>query len=76
LSPEIAHADLPPAIREGEGRAGPTFAGDVLPARELTRRYAAWALEQLGGHKTKTAAALDIDDKTLAKWLSEKPGGK
>jgi two-component system response regulator HydG len=42
-----------------------------MPVRELQRRYAAWALEQLGGHRTRTAERLGIDLKTLAKWLSE-----
>jgi two-component system response regulator HydG len=50
---------------------GPVFAGAVLPVRELTRRYAAWALQQLGGHRTRTAQRLGIDMKTLAKWLGE-----
>jgi two-component system response regulator HydG len=43
----------------------------VLPIREVQRRYAAWALEQCEGHRGKTAELLDIDSKTLAKWLSE-----
>ena len=37
--------------------------------QEVERRYAAWALEQLGGQRGKTAAALEIDGKTLAKLL-------
>jgi two-component system response regulator HydG len=41
----------------------------VLPIREVQRRYAAWALEKLGGHKARTADALGVDAKTLAKWL-------
>jgi two-component system, NtrC family, response regulator HydG len=47
------------------------FAPPVMPVRDLQRRYAAWALEQLGGHRTRTAERLGIDLKTLAKWLSE-----
>jgi two-component system, NtrC family, response regulator HydG len=46
-------------------------AGGVLPIREVQRRYAAWALERFGGHKTRTAEALGVDAKTLTKWLSE-----
>ncbi len=42
---------------------------NVLPIREVQRRYAAWALEKLGGHKARTADALGVDAKTLAKWL-------
>jgi len=72
LSPseEIAVADLPQSI--GVVKTGsPVFAGQVMPVRELQRRYAAWALDQLGGHRTRTAERLGIDLKTLAKWLSE-----
>jgi two-component system, NtrC family, response regulator HydG len=72
-SAEIALADLPQAIVAA--RAGsPGFGGAVVPVRELTRRYAVWALEQLGGHRTRTAERLGIDMKTLAKWLSEAEG--
>ncbi len=49
------------------------FGGHVLPIREVQRRYAAWALERLGGHKRRTADALGVDAKTLAKWLSDEP---
>ena len=51
-----------------------TFEGGVMPVRDLQRRYAAWALEQLGGHRTRTAERLGIDAKTLAKWLSDGDG--
>jgi two-component system response regulator HydG len=71
-APEIQRAELPEAILNRASKANPSFAGSVLPIRELQRRYAIWALEQFGGHKGKTATALDIDDKTLAKWLTEK----
>ena len=67
--PEVGVADLPPAHRR-QGRApAPRLRGAVIPIRELQRRYAAWALEQLGGHRTRTAEKLGIDLKTLAKWL-------
>ncbi|MGH7272829.1 MAG: sigma-54-dependent transcriptional regulator, partial [Polyangiaceae bacterium] len=32
-----------------------TFCGDVLPLREIQRRYVAWAFDQLGGRKVTTA---------------------
>ena len=70
-SEEIGVPDVPPSVAAsipGEARA---FSGPVLPIRELTRRYSQWALEQLGGHRTRTAERLGIDTKTLAKWLSE-----
>jgi len=38
--------------------------------RELQRRYARWAFDQLGGHKTRAADKLGIDIKTLNKWLA------
>jgi DNA-binding NtrC family response regulator len=65
-------AGVPPAIPAEKSR-GPVFGGAVMPVRELQRRYAAWALEQLGGHRTRTAELLGIDVTTLATWLSE-PG--
>ncbi|HEY6877001.1 MAG TPA: hypothetical protein VI299_03240, partial [Polyangiales bacterium] len=46
------------------------FGETVIPIRELQRRYAAWALERLGGRKMITCERLGIDAKTLAKWLS------
>ncbi len=49
---------------------GEPFSGPVLPIREVQKRYASWALEQLGGRKLLTAEALGIDDKTLARWLT------
>jgi DNA-binding NtrC family response regulator len=48
----------------------------VLPIREVQHRYAVWALERFGGHKTRTAEALGIDGKTLAKWLGIDADGK
>jgi two-component system response regulator HydG len=69
-SSEIMASDLPPAIAHLKG-PNTVFEGGVMPVRELQRRYAAWALEMLGGHRTRTAERLGIDAKTLAKWLSE-----
>ena len=74
-SAEIALADLPPAVRAASSDDALPFGSVVLPVRELTRRYAVWALEQLGGHRTRTAERLGIDLKTLAKWLSEAGAG-
>jgi two-component system response regulator HydG len=47
------------------------FGDTVLPIRELTRRYASWALQRMGGAKMATCEALGIDSKTLSKWLGE-----
>jgi DNA-binding NtrC family response regulator len=47
----------------------PAFQGDVLPLRELSRRYAAWAFETLEGRRMVTAERLGVDIKTLARLL-------
>jgi two-component system response regulator HydG len=67
--PEVGLAELAPSLRPASPQAVPSFSGEVLPIRELQRRYAAWALEQLGGHRGRTAEKLGVDAKTLAKWL-------
>jgi two-component system, NtrC family, response regulator HydG len=67
---ELTVADLPAALR-----VPPVLdvlpADAVLPVREMQRRYAAWALEKMGGHRTRTADKLGVDLKTLAKWLGD-----
>ena len=70
---EASVADLPPAVREPPPSPTPWAGRTVLPIRELQKRYAAWALEQNGGHRGKTAEALGVDLKTLAKWLQAAP---
>jgi two-component system response regulator HydG len=47
------------------------FGDEVKPIREVHRRYAAWALAQLGGNRTATAQRLGIDVKTLRSWLDD-----
>ena len=69
-SAEITVADLPQSVSAMKS-GNPVFAGPVMPVRDLQRRYATWALEQLGGHRTRAAERLGIDLKTLAKWLNE-----
>jgi two-component system response regulator HydG len=70
--PEVSAAELAPLIRPAPAapQSGMPFSGEVIPIRELQRKYAAWALEQLGGHRGRTADKLGVDAKTLAKWLS------
>jgi two-component system response regulator HydG len=68
---EAGVGDLPPTVLEEPRGGGMTFRGEVIPARELQRRYAAWALDQMGGHRGRTAERLGVDAKTLAKWLAE-----
>ena len=74
--PEISPRDLPPVVRTSQAPAPRSTPADasaplVLPIREVQRRYAAWALGALGGHRTRTAAMLGVDLKTLSKWLGE-----
>ena len=69
-SAEAGLADLPRTLRERTGpRLGMPLDNELLPIRVVQRRYAAWALEQLGGHRGRTAERLGVDAKTLAKWL-------
>jgi two-component system response regulator HydG len=69
---EIGVADLPATITEKHTQKF-AFKGEVLPMREVQRLYAAWAYEELGAKKLLTAEKLDVDPKTLAKWLDEHP---
>jgi two-component system response regulator HydG len=65
---EVAEADLGLATSPAEPST--PFAGEVIPMIEIQRSYARWALDQLGGHKTRTADRLDVDVKTLNRWLA------
>ena len=65
---------LPPALQQDLQAPQAGFT-EVLPARELQHRYAAWALDHCGGHKSRTAERLGIDIKTLNRWLQE-PGNE
>ena len=63
-------ADLPRAMTSQRAEtSSPTFGHDVVPLRELTRRYIVWAYERNAGHKRATCDALGIDAKTLNRWL-------
>jgi two-component system response regulator HydG len=66
---EIGVDDLPPAVRDPAAADPLEFRGEILPIRELQRRYAAWALTQTGGHRARAAEKLGIDVKTLRSWL-------
>ncbi len=64
-------ADLPASVVErGPPAAEMEFSGEIIPVRELQRRYAAWAYERLGGKKLLTAEKLGVDFKTLSRWLA------
>jgi two-component system response regulator HydG len=70
-TPEAGIADLPSSIHAALPTAMPSvLEGGVIPIREVQRRYAAWALERFAGQRSRTAEALGIDTKTLAKWLN------
>jgi two-component system response regulator HydG len=71
-SNEATPADLPPAIRDAKPSSNaPDFGDTIIPVRELTRAYAAWAVERLGGRKGAACEKLGIDAKTLNKWLTQ-----
>jgi two-component system, NtrC family, response regulator HydG len=64
ISPDDLGLDAAPA-------SAMQFTGDVIPMNEIQRGYARWALDRFGGHKTRTAERLDIDAKTLNRWLAD-----
>ena len=68
---QIGAADLPPSLSGASGPSPLQLEGEILPIRAVQRRYAAWALAQLGGHRGRTAERLGIDAKTLYNWLSD-----
>jgi two-component system response regulator HydG len=72
---EISPADLPPSIAAAKPREI-EFTGPVLPLGEISRRYAAWALQRLEGRRMMAAEKLGIDRKTLAKLLEPEPEPK
>jgi two-component system, NtrC family, response regulator HydG len=67
---EIGAGELPGEMGI-DGRAELTFEGPILPLDDAERRYARWAISQLGGRKMLTAEKLGIDRKTLARLLEE-----
>jgi two-component system, NtrC family, response regulator HydG len=66
----IEPEDFPSSLTTVAPTKEAEFGDEVIPVREMQRRYAAWALERLGGRKMITCEKLGIDSKTLAKWLS------
>jgi two-component system response regulator HydG len=64
----VTAQDLPASVRP-PAQGGFAFVGEVIPFRELQRRYAAWAYERLDGRKVLTAEKLGVDFKTLSRWL-------
>jgi two-component system response regulator HydG len=70
-SPTVNPDELPENVRHPQQHAPLEFQGPIVPIRDLQRRYAAWVLGQVGGHKGKAAERLGIDAKTLWKWLND-----
>jgi two-component system response regulator HydG len=68
-TPEIPAADLREIIKASDPGETLEFHGDILPFREVERRYATWAVGQTGGNRSKAAEKLGVDRKTLRKWL-------
>ncbi|HEX3773869.1 MAG TPA: sigma-54 dependent transcriptional regulator [Polyangiaceae bacterium] len=65
---EVEVEELPRSI--GRASTAPlAFSGEIVPLREMQRRYAAWVFEALGGRRMVTAEKLDVDIKTLARLL-------
>jgi two-component system response regulator HydG len=67
---EVGDADLPAHVHAAPAGDAPEFTGIVIAMRDMQRHYARWAFDQLGGHKTRTADKLEVDVKTLNKWLA------
>jgi two-component system response regulator HydG len=70
-SAEVGQNDLPDELLTSDGPPVVEFRGDILPIRDLERRYAVWAIGQTGGHRGRAAEKLGVDPKTLRKWLGE-----
>jgi two-component system response regulator HydG len=68
--PSIEPEDLPSSVSSDPRTKEASFGDEVIPVRELQRRYVAWAFERCAGRKMITCEKLGIDSKTLARWLS------
>jgi two-component system response regulator HydG len=68
-SAEVTVDELPPGLGVRDKQLA--FQGEILPIRVLQRQYAAWALDQVGGHRGRAAEKLGVDAKTLYNWLGE-----
>jgi two-component system response regulator HydG len=64
--------DLPHGLSRSLPEVAEGFA-ELVPARVMQHRYAVWALERSGGHKSRTAESLGLDIKTLNRWLQDPP---
>ena len=74
---EIDETLLPPPVRRSSSFP-PVLAmepaesiEEILPLREIERRYIRWVLSKTGGNKSAAAEHLKIDRKTLRRKLNE-----
>jgi two-component system response regulator HydG len=67
---ETAERDLPTTFGSPASAMTTTF-HEIMPIRRLQRLYARWVLEKVEGHRARAAERLEVDGKTLARWLNE-----
>jgi two-component system response regulator HydG len=65
---EVGVDELPRTVVRASS-APLTFQGEIVPIREMQRRYAAWVFEALGGRRMVSAEKLGVDIKTLGRLL-------
>jgi two-component system, NtrC family, response regulator AtoC len=66
----LGPGDFPAPIGDEAPKQGQGITADVPTLAELSRRYAATVLQQVGGNKSEAARLLGVDRKTLYKLLS------
>ncbi|MFT3840594.1 MAG: sigma-54 dependent transcriptional regulator [Myxococcaceae bacterium] len=66
----LGPGDFPAPIGDEAPKSGQGITADVPTLAELSRRYAATVLQQVGGNKSEAARLLGVDRKTLYKLLS------
>ncbi len=70
-TPVLGVGELPPSVLSPDPGRTAIAEGEILPIRVVQRRYAAWVLQQCGGHRGRAAEKLGVDVKTLYNWLNE-----
>lgn len=65
----VSVRDLPATLATKEAGDVASFRLPIVSLREIQRRYAAWAFQQLGSKKVLTAEKLDVDFRTLVRLL-------
>jgi two-component system response regulator HydG len=67
-SNQVELSELPKTITQRASQRV-SFQGEIVPLRDMQRRYAAWVFEALNGRRMVTADRLGVDIKTLARLL-------